>query len=281
MNVLIVGGSKGSWAMRGRQLGDAIGARYAVRPRSSDWIDADVVVVVKRAFEQHFRALQDLQVPVVWDALDFWAQPRDNDLSEAELASAVRSTAAALKVRTVIGATRAMAAAIDGVYLSHHSRIGLTPAPPRPRLSVVAYEGVGRYLGSWGPALERVCAEMGLRFVVNPPDIRDADLLVAFRGEEWDGIACRRWKSGIKHVNAIAAGRPILSQASAGFDEIRPSGVVVERPADLRAAIEHFTSLTSREAVYRQCLKRAPEFSIERIAEQYRGLLRTVVQEAA
>lgn len=278
--ILIVGGEKGSWQIRGRQLGAALQARAVAKPKPSDWANADVIILVKRAPQTWFREATATGVPIIWDVLDFWHQPSGNQRLEADLVREVLEMAHVMKAH-MIGATRAMAAALKGAYLPHHSRSGLVPTPSRPELKVVAYEGAPRYLGSWRSALEDVCEQLGLTFVVNPPELGQADLVVAFRGEEWDGWACRQWKSGIKYVNAIAAGRPILSQATAAFDEIQPGGTIVENPADLSAAIAALAPADVRDRIYTRCRKRAHEFSLDAIAAQYRKLIHSVVGVAA
>lgn len=281
MKVLILGGDKGSWAIRGRQLGAAINARYATKllhPVDLDW--PDVIVLVKRAPETWFQQLRGWHVPLVWDVLDFWRQPTANQRTEEEFVREVRGTVQSLNIRLVIGATKTMASAIGGVYLPHHHRIGLTPTPPRAALKVVAYDGSTRYLGPWRQALERACAELGLTFVVNPEDLTAVDLLVAFRGGDWDGWVCRTWKSGIKYVNAIAAGRPILTQASAGFQEIRPHGAIVEDPDELVEAIRSWMPLERRQQAYEDGRKRAKSFAIETIASDYLKILQGVTAGA-
>jgi len=280
--ILFVGGDKGSWEMRGKQIGAQLGARYGSKHlQPDDWALADVVVLVKRAAEEHFQAAQAYRGLLVWDVLDFWRQPAANDRTDDDLVREVTQTARALRVQLLIGATRAMAQAIGGVYVPHHHRLGLVPTPPRPTVQVVGYDGSPRYLGAWRTHLERACAARGLTFIVNPPDLSQVDLLVAFRDTDWDGWACRHWKSGIKYVNAIAAGRPILTQASAAFEELRPVGAVVEDPVGLEAVLEHLSAPHLRQAAYEDGLKRARTFSIETIAGQYWELILEALQRAS
>jgi hypothetical protein len=80
MNVLIVGNGKGSWQIRGEQLGAAIGARVTSYPKAEDWQWADVAVLVKRAGMIYAPLAQAAGVPIVWDAVDFWRQPTDHNL---------------------------------------------------------------------------------------------------------------------------------------------------------------------------------------------------------
>ena len=72
MNLLLVGNGKGSWTMRGEQLGAALGARVRTTPTAEDWRWADLVILVKRAGAVFARQAHQAQVPIVWDALDFW-----------------------------------------------------------------------------------------------------------------------------------------------------------------------------------------------------------------
>lgn len=281
MNILMVGVGSGSWQMRGVQLGGAIGARVTASPRPSDWAWADLVVLVKRAAMRWQVQARRLTVPVVWDVLDFWAQPEDNHLTRDDMIAKVRAVQQAAGVTALIGATGAMAADIGGVYLPHHCRLGLQPAPIREKAEVVAYEGQRKYLGRWAKALEQSCDALGLRFVVNPPNIRDADVLVSFRDGKWDGWACRRWKSGIKHVNAIVSGRPIVSQPAAARDELRPFGLVIETPAGLTEAISAASARECRADVYEYSLKAAGAYQLYQRSIAYADILEEVARRAA
>lgn len=284
MNVLIVGAdSRGSWQMRGVQLGGAIGASVTLKPTAADWSWADVVVLVKRAAMVYAKQASKLKVPVIWDALDFWKQPEDNGKPiEWHIAEANRIKEQA-GVSLVIGATQAMArdlGGLDGFCLPHHARIGLKPAPIRAKAEVVAYEGKKKYLGRWFKALEHACSSLGLRFIVNPDDIRQADVLVSFRDGRWDGDVCRRWKSGIKIVNAIVAGRPIVTQPCASRDELLPSPEEpIENTWDLADSIRSSSQI--RSYCYEAGLQSGAEFALQNVAEQYRGILRKVAERKA
>jgi len=283
--VLFLGCDKGAWQMRGRQMADAMGgpavARCATRAHQIDWSWPEVIVLVKRAAEVWWKETGKIGIPVIWDVLDYWKQPRDNSQGPAWHLARTAQVQRESGARLVIGATQAMATAIGGVYLPHHSRLGLRPKPIRPRVELVAYDGSPRYLGSWKGAIERACDRLGMRFVINPPDIREADLLVAFRGDEWDGWACREWKSGVKYVNAIAAGRPILTQGCAAFGEIQPAGAVVERPGDLVTALQTMAAYDVRQMAYVNGLARVDDYTDGTIAARYQQILRSALRRAA
>jgi len=278
MNVLLVGNGKGSWDVRGRQLGAALHARVVSLPTDRDFDWADLVVLVKRYGSSFAAQAHRHGKPVIWDALDFWSQPADHPLTEVQALCLLRAHQTAIRPFMTIGATEAMAAACDGVYLPHQSWAGLTPTPARPAVSLVGYQGNALYLGRWRWVLEQACAARGWRFVINPHDLSTVDLLVAFRDGPWDGWICREWKSGVKVVNAIAAGRPLIAQASAAVRELQPAGSVVETDAELLAALEAWAPYEARAQVVRHCEAQAPTYRLDAVANRYRQILLSVEQ---
>jgi hypothetical protein len=279
MRVLVVGSDgHGSFKVRGRQLGDAIGARVTTHPNAQDWVWADVVVLVKHAATVWGIHAKRSKKPIVWDVLDIWRQPEDNQVSVERIRQKVFDVRDVVGIKTLIGATRAMADQLGGVYLPHHSRPGLAPAPVREGAVTVAYEGQAKYLGSWRGQLEDACAELGMTFVVNPADIREADVIVALRGERWDGDVCRQWKSGVKVVNAVVAGRPMLGQMCAAWDEIVPVGAAMtSAEADLRHGLRAVSDVDVRRQAYQRGVERAAQFSLPAIARTYRVILESAV----
>lgn len=243
----------------------------------------DALLLVKRAPWMWFRELKTMRrrPRLVWDMLDFWTQPSGNAKSQADLTDMVDEIKRELQPDLLIAATKAMAEDLGGVYLPHHSRPELAPRPPRARLQLVGYDGNSRYLGTWREALTRACDTLGLTFVENPADLHQVDLFVAFRDGIFDGWACRRWKSGVKYVNAIASGRPIVSQPSAAFDEIAPVGEVVTKHSQLVDVLAGWRSLETRELAYQDGLRRAGAYTLEAVAKRYRAILAAHLREAA
>ncbi len=281
MNILMIGQGKGSFEVRGRQLGGALGASVVVAPSDDDIRWADVVVLIKRAAFEWSTLVQRAKKPIVWDALDFWMQPFQNSLDELQSKALLHSMIRAIRPALVIGATEAMAREAHGVYLPHHHWPGLTPAPARETVSVVGYEGANKYLGKWGRAVQAECDRRGWQFVINPPDLRACDIIVAFRDGQWDGWMCREWKSGVKIVNAIAAGRPIITQPSAAGREIPHVGMDIDALDELAIAFDAFTPHAPRYAAAKTALNSAAEFTLESVTERYRKILQRVVEKAA
>lgn len=273
--VLFIGGEKGSWEVRGRQLAKALGGRATQQPHGTDWAWADVAVFVKQGLQKWQHEARRGR-PLIWDALDYWQQPQDNGHDRAWfIADALRRADG----RHALAATQAMSKDTGFLYIPHHSRPGLVPSPPRRRLEVVAYEGRVKYLGKWNRLLEQACVRLRARFVINPTSLAQADVVVAFRDEPWDGWACRQWKSGVKYVNALAAGRPVVTQPSAGFDEIQPVGIQLNEATTLDGPLQQAWEF--REMAYDVGRRRAAEFSLDAITKQYRRLFQTVMRKAA
>jgi hypothetical protein len=276
MNVLIVGvpNAKGSWIMRGQQLGSAMGARVTTQPVDADWQWADVIVLVKRAYLAWATQAQVTGCPIIWDALDCWRQPAENHVTPDGALAIIRRMQAAIRPTLTIAATQAMADAIGGVYLPHHSWQGLTPSAPRSAVKVVAYEGNEAYLGDWRHRLLKACEARGWSFVINPPDLRQTDILVAVRDGQYDGWICREWKSGVKLVNAMAAGRPVLSQPSAAFRELQPVGVTTDAVQGWVSALDELSDPSVRERALHQ--PHTQDFVLEHVAAYYQTLLQSV-----
>ncbi|MEO8678154.1 MAG: hypothetical protein ABI665_03855 [Vicinamibacterales bacterium] len=275
--MLGLGNKPGSWQIRGQQLGAALDARATSTPNDADWRWADLAVLVKRSEPRFGPDARAAGVPIVWDALDCWRQPTDNGCTEAASRKILQAHQQAIKPALTIGATQAQAEAAGGVYLPHHSWPGLEPTSPRERVTTVAYQGNAAYLGNWLARVSLACGARGWQFVVNPRDLRDADILVAFRDGSWDGWMCREWKSGVKLVNALAAGRPIITQISAAAREITAAPVVLcDEGVTLDAALDMAAPLSMRQQVFEHCVAHAGAYRLPAVAARYREILATM-----
>lgn len=117
--------------------------------------------------------------------------------------------------------------------------------------------------------------------MINPPDLRDCDILVSFRDAEWDGWMCREWKSGVKLVNAGVAGRPIISQGSAAMTEIVTHGCVISLPYHLRDAFDHCQMQTRRQAAFVAAEDSAFAYTVNAISRNYREILKSIARAEA
>jgi len=148
-------------------------------------------------------------------------------------------------------------------------------------VSVVGYEGNALYLGRWRQAVQSECDKRGWTFVINPPDLRACDVLVAFRDGPWDGWMCDAWKSGVKAVNAIAAGRPLITQGTVAALEVQPVCWLVKDQRGLTDSFDYWASFDWRATAASECLRRVHEFTLSTVAMRYRNILEGVVKEKA
>lgn len=266
--------------MRADQLGAALGARVHTNPYiDPPWADverAEFVILVKRLkkrWNKWFTRLKERKIPIVWDCVDFWQQPEENDVGKDAVVKQFHRLKGNLGTRVWIVTTERMAADLGGYHLPHHHRVGLAAGPVRRTVSTVAYEGNARYLGPWREIVATAASRRGYTFVENPDSLTDADIVVALRGAEWDGWACRNWKSGVKYANAIAAGRPVITQATAAFGEIAPPGTVIEAPDELGAALDYWADYSRRLDAAHLCATLEPQYRIDAVAERYRQIL--------
>lgn len=266
--------------MRAEQLGAAIGATVHTNPwtfpTNLQFKNADVIIVVKRLKKRWTRWVADLRLSkkrIVWDAVDFWQQPEENGLNEQDALRSFYKRRDDVAPHVVLAATERMARDCGAIYLPHHHRIGLMPTPPRERVETIGYEGNGTFIESWRPAIESECARRGWNFVVNPERLTDLDIVVSLRGGDWDGGVCRRWKSGVKYANSIAAGRPVITQRTAAFDEMAPPGTAIENAVDLTRALNEWAPLSVRLAAFERAATLEPAYRLDTVAQRYRKIL--------
>lgn len=274
--------------MRADQLGHAIGMMVHTDP----WEDppkksldkAQCVIIVKRLkkrWKKFVAHLNTRRMPIIWDCVDFWQQPEENDVGRDAVVKQFHKQKGLLGSRAVIVATQQMQQDCGGHYLPHHHRVGLTAGPVRRTVRSVGYEGDARYLWMWRAVVLEACVQRGWDFIENPANLADVDIVVALRGGEWDGWACRNWKSGVKYVNAMAAGRPVISQPTAAFREIGAPGTVIETKDDLSRALDYWADYQRRLDAASCAAQLEPHYRLETIADRYRQILqRRDVQDA-
>lgn len=268
--------------MRADQLGRAIGAHVHVDPWNDpnplEFDRAHFVIIVKRLkkrWKRWIARVQNARKPIVWDCVDFWQQPEENDIGAKLAIKSFWARKGDLGPKLVIAGTKAMAEdCAHSIYLPHHHRVGLSAAPVKRAVELVGYEGNPGYLMEWHDRLTRACERRGWRFVVNPDNLADMDIVVALRAGQWDGWTCRRWKSGVKYANSIAAGRPVITQTCAAFTEMRPPGTAIETDAELNAALDHWSDYGARLDAATDAEQIVGHYHLETVAERYLRILR-------
>ena len=277
MKILLTGrGTRGSWAIRGVQLGKAIGATVIPNASDADIRAHDLVVLVKRPTPALVENIRRAGRPLVWDLVDAWPQPFGNRWTKSECLDWLAGQVKALKPAGIVAATQEMAfdcgwVAPDAtrlLWLPHHSRPDQEPNPIRERVQTVGYEGGLAYLEGWLPHIERLCAARGWRFHVAPKRLADLDIVLALRTDT--GYAPRNWKSAVKAANAMGTGTPIIACREGGYLEVDNGGMRwADTPAELAKAFDDLTPKEARAAAAARLLLQAPYVALERIAKEY------------
>ena len=286
LNVLITGtGASGSWAIRGEQLGRAIGA--TVRQRADSARGFDIVVIVKRLHDPALlRSARWHGVPVIWDIVDAWPQRQGDAWSRDASMSWLRRSIRRIRPDGVIAPTRRMAQDLESVLdantmvttLAHHAWPGKPINPIRHQVTTIGYQGNEKHLGQWLTALTDEANQRGWRFVIDPPSLADVDIAIALRRDT--GYAPRHWKSNVKLANAQASGTPIILARESGYLETASgSEFWVDTVDELKAGLDWYSDHAHRVEASRRMLGTEPR--LEQIADDYQHWLRAVCEQAA
>jgi len=220
-SVLVTGrGTSGSWAIRGQQLGTAIGA--TVTPRVENAKGFSKVIIVKRHEKAILRSAKRSGVPLVWDVVDAWPQPIGNVWGRTECMQWLRESIRAIEPTAIVAATPKMMTDIRElgfrgpvISVPHHAWPGKPLNPVRQDIKRVGYQGGAQHLGDWQKWLNVECARRGWEFVINPGSLSEVDVVVALRHDT--GYAPMNWKSNVKLANAQGSGTPIICARECGY----------------------------------------------------------------
>jgi hypothetical protein len=279
VKILVVGrGSGGSWEIRGRQLGNAIGA--TVDPNPAKLKGYDLAIIVKRPRADLLARLHSHGLPVIWDVVDAWPQPHGNEWDEAMCKGWLRTEVERVRPWAIVASTRQMARDceelkdVDGFGLPvrtvpHHARPGQRLNPIRDKVQAVGYQGGLQYLGFWQRWLEIECAARGWRFALNPAELADVDILVAVRAQT--GYAARNWKSNVKLANAQGSATPIICGREAGYLEWSRGIRWADATSEMPAALYGLSDFDARRKISVELFEGTPK--LEDVAAQYRDWL--------
>jgi len=282
MKILVTGrGGAGSWAIRGDQIGAALGADVAPMATLDAMRAADVILAVKRVPPQLLADIRRSGRPWVYDIVDAYPQPACTSWSRADAIAWVQALLADLQPTAVIWPTERMrddvcgGAAGAGAVVHHHCRPGIERNPVRDRIGVLGYEGCTDYLAGWQTAIAQECRRLRLQFVANPARLADVDIVLALRGPAHNGYVQRHWKSGVKLANAHGSGTPFVGGPECGYRETATGGEAwVESDDDLRAALTQLSAAETRRAVAAAFLAAA------RTVDTAAAEVRTALEEA-
>lgn len=275
MHVLITGkgGRAGSWAIRGEQLGHAIGATIAPMA-TAEWFNrADVIVAVKRVPADLLEKLRGRKW--VLDFVDGWPQPNGNEWGRDTATAWLRGRLRELSPTAVVFPTTRMLHDSGwtgpALVLPHHAWPKYAPQPMVP-VQRVGYEGDPRYLGRWHDALATACRARGWTFVVNG-DLASCQIGVALR--DVAGYPAGAWKANTKLANLQALGLPALVSPEESYREFgSPAQTEITEMSQLDAALDVLANASQRPAVRELAMAAAPR--IDTVAKTYRDWLETL-----
>lgn len=274
MKILLTGrGGSGSWSIRGEQIGKALGAKVCRMALPETCSAADLIVVVKRVPDELLQAIRKSGRPWAYDIVDAYPQPLCSAWGETESREWLKEHLARLRPDHVIWPNERMQKdSIGGSVVYHHHRPNIKTNPIREQIKVIGYEGAESYIESWRPAIEAECRKRGARFVVNPANLADVDVVLALRGEAFNGYPQKHWKSNVKLANAHGSGTPFIGAPEDGYSETACGAEYWARSAeDLSRALDWLEPRETRSEVSARFLKSA--FSLDHAAERYRSVL--------
>lgn len=271
MKLLFTGrGTSGSWAVRGAQLGRAMGARVVPMASLEDCRWADVIVVVKRVPAELLQRIRQSGRPWIYDIVDAYPQPLCSSWGETESKAWLKEHLAGLLPDCIVWPNQRMKAdySAGGKVIYHHHRPEIRRNPIRPRISSIAYEGAPSYIAGWMPAIEQQCRRIGAEFVLNPDSLAHVDVVLALRDNNHAGYPQRAWKSNVKLANAHGSGTPFIGLPEPGYEETA-SGCEywATNAEELGTALDWLESQSAREQVSERFLQAA--LPVGRIAKEY------------
>jgi hypothetical protein len=252
--------SIGAWKIRGRQLGEAIGADIIPNATIETQEKYDRVIHVKRYGEV-------LKRNSIIDTVDAWPQPAGNSWTRDQ---AIQWGSHYIKpFRVSIAATGKMREDLGATWnLRHHYRPDCQPNQLNAMVKSVGYEGSPRYIEAWLPEILAQCKKRGWSFLLNPTNLSHCDAVLAVRGGEWRGYTTDHWKSNVKLANAIGYGIPMVGLVEAGYAETEVPFIQVCQPVDLSAAFDQLT-LSKRYSIAEDYEKIRSYYSIGAVAAEY------------
>ncbi len=272
--------SAGAWQIRGEQVAALRTNWQALHaPTQQDIARCDVLCVVKKPDARVLEMARRLGKHVVYDIVDSWAQPADGLKYTDRLQAKSLFSAAweAIGADGYIFPTRRMQEDLGplvrhGVTIYHHYWPQIRRNPLRDKVEVIGYEGAD-YLGEWRPRIERACAAHGLRFVANPREYTELDVVVLVRGGVHRSFLSQNYKSNVKLANAYGSGTPALVHVDEMSAHDTDSGDVLffsDLPGSFERQLARLVGDPAlRRAVQAGFLSAAPRFHVEKIASEF------------
>ncbi len=301
MRLLFTGKTEsGTFIMRGQQIAAQHPSwRAALGITANELHGFDAVVVVKEVLPDVLATIKLYGIPLIYDAVDFWEQPKGlfrrrsaaQQLTRADDARAYfRPFFQQLNPNLTICVTQEMSKVLADLVshtevIYHHSDPRLPIAEAYRQVSRsesekrVLYFGKRRFLKEWGRTARRACAANGAELVAQNVTKRTfghpaaADAMLAVRGGRDGCWLSRSWKSNVKAATAARLGLPLVAWPEASYLETAPNALWFTNESELVDAI--------RVALAAERHEHTPQgFDVERSATDFEAAAARMLDRA-
>jgi len=279
----------GSWQIRGEQISSERSNWVALpNPSRSDLKGFDILCVVKKLNSKIVSRARDQGLLIVYDIVDSWRQPKDGIKCQSveEARSLFSKKWKRIDADLFVFPTKQMLIDLGdlvpkGQVIYHHYRPGIPLNPIRKQVLTVGYEGAD-FLGEWKSYFEESCRRRGLRFVINPQNYSDIDVVVVARGGVHANFLSHRYKSNVKLANAYGSGTPALVHIAEQSAHDTDCGNVLyfsdidsfDQKLDLL-----INNLELRQLISHSFLLAAKRYEISSIAKEYEDMFSSLVNQ--
>lgn len=148
--------------------------------------------------------------------------------------------------------------------------------PIREKIKKVGYQGAEKYLGKYREIIEHECARRNYEFVVNPKQLSEVDIAIAFRHGVANGYAQQAWKSQVKLANAHGSGTPFIGACEDSYLETACGGEILKNFSRISfsIALDSLEDYKLRKQVSEKFLLHA--YPLEAAQNQLRGFLEKI-----
>lgn len=282
--------SAGAWQIRGEQIASTRSNWKALnKPSDKDLEQCDLVCFVKKPDSKTIDRARKMGKPIVFDIVDSWAQP-DDGLEYTDLGMARELFGRSwkeIKADGYIFPTRRMQDDLGSlvqnkITIYHHYWPQIQENPIREHVKVIGYEGAD-YLGDWLPLIEQACFKREIKFVANPQNYTDLDIVVLARGGEHGNFLARNYKSNVKLANAYGSGTPALvhfKEMSAHDTDFGDVLFFTDQPGSFERQLDNLiNSHALRKKIHENFLRTAPLFHIKNISNQFEGFFLRILEK--
>jgi hypothetical protein len=212
--------SSGAWQVRGLQISQSRSYWTAInRPDKEDIEKFDIFCFIKKPNLKILDLVKSKNKIAVLDVVDSWAQPGDdlNIFNKDDAADLFRKKWKNLDFDGYIFPTKKMYEDIApygsfSTYIYHHywPKLYTERNPPRRKVFKIGYQGNEDFMGTFINQINKLCLKYDIKFIVNPDNYCDLDVIILFRDGNRNSFLSTNYKSNIKVTNAYGAGIPML-----------------------------------------------------------------------